>query len=670
MSAYRQIRLVLWKNFTIRRRRWPRAIFELIWPLFLFLILMWIRARNLVFYYDACHNDVKYLGSTGFLPALQTYICRWNNTCHNYTNPNGAIVANITINDFNQSIPITIMTILFSNPVNVSNLHQPWFINRTNSLSNINVAAEIFFASLQTNYAYSYQSDTNIKQSFCIDGQFNQTFLIHEIQSIEANDFLCNNLSTIDLKNFLITVQQQLDKQFLINLESYIQSTLLNVVQMIQIIQSIASQLDLFNNGFSLTEINASLSLALLCGGRNDLTLFFPSTSSGNNSSLNNSTTKDSRSEEASSKADATINIDWNNLALKLLNYKASDICQQSYQVGSGNAKNNVSVNRACRCVLFNEVFNANEQLELLNHVIRPLLYGKIYYYPSNIYYDNLIKQINQTFESLDELVKLFRQIQSTIQITYQNFLIICNLASNSFSICQQLNFDTTPLSLFTILTEFIACADRNRFVPMTSESNMIEEGQSNALTDRFLAGIVFLNKISNNDGLPKHIQYKIRMTLDKVDTTMQTRDDYFAYSPRHSVPLKTKYHTYTFIYLQNALDRAIIHAQTGLNLSYGVQTQQMPYPCWMDDTFAKILRQMLPLFMVLSWIFTVSMTVKDIVYEKEKRLKEIMRIMGLYDSVHWFTWFILCALIMVIPATLLAIILKVNRSISFFGNN
>ncbi len=72
MSISRQIRLVLWKNFTIRRRRWvsflnslrifklsfifiqPRVIFELIWPLFLFLILMWVRTRNLVFHYDAC----------------------------------------------------------------------------------------------------------------------------------------------------------------------------------------------------------------------------------------------------------------------------------------------------------------------------------------------------------------------------------------------------------------------------------------------------------------------------------------------------------------------------------------------------------------------------------------------------------------------------------------
>jgi hypothetical protein len=31
-------------------------IFETIWPLFLFLILMWIRTQNLVFHYDACKN--------------------------------------------------------------------------------------------------------------------------------------------------------------------------------------------------------------------------------------------------------------------------------------------------------------------------------------------------------------------------------------------------------------------------------------------------------------------------------------------------------------------------------------------------------------------------------------------------------------------------------------
>jgi hypothetical protein len=34
---------------------------------------------------------------------------------------------------------------------------------------------------------------------------------------------------------------------------------------------------------------------------------------------------------------------------------------------------------------------------------------------------------------------------------------------------------------------------------------------------------------------------------------------------------------------------------------------------------FVNSISRMLPLFMVLSWIFTVSMNVKDIVHEKEK---------------------------------------------------
>lgn len=126
----------------------------------------------------------------------------------------------------------------------------------------------------------------------------------------------------------------------------------------------------------------------------------------------------------------------------------------------------------------------------------------------------------------MDELVKLFRQVQSTMQVTYENFVIICTSTSNSFSICNQLNTYRTSVSLFTIFTEFIACTDRNRFIPMKSESDMVQDGQNNSLTDTFLSGIVFLNQISDEDDFPKHIRYKIRMTLDTVDTTTQTQDE------------------------------------------------------------------------------------------------------------------------------------------------
>jgi hypothetical protein len=66
----------------------------------------------------------------------------------------GNISVNTTTISFNQSIPLATITLLFTNPVNLSNLHQPWFMNKTNSLSNILVAAEIYLVSIQANSSY------------------------------------------------------------------------------------------------------------------------------------------------------------------------------------------------------------------------------------------------------------------------------------------------------------------------------------------------------------------------------------------------------------------------------------------------------------------------------------------------------------------------------------
>lgn len=45
------------------------------------------------------------------------------------------------------------------------------------------------------------------------------------------------------------------------------------------------------------------------------------------------------------------------------------------------------------------------------------------------------------------------------------------------------------------------------------------------------------------------------------------------------------------------------------------------------------------------------------------RRLKEIMRIMGLKDTVHWFTWFVLCTTVMMFSAFLLVVLLKVTKN-------
>lgn len=67
-----------------------------------------------------------------------------------------------------------------------------------------------------------------------------------------------------------------------------------------------------------------------------------------------------------------------------------------------------------------------------------------------------------------------------------------------------------------------------------------------------------------------------------------------------------------------------------------------------------------LPLFMTLAWIYSVAVIIKGIVYEKEARLKETMRIMGLDNGILWLSWFISSFIPLLMSAALLVLILKV----------
>uniref|UniRef100_A0A3P9K113 ATP-binding cassette, sub-family A (ABC1), member 4b n=1 Tax=Oryzias latipes TaxID=8090 RepID=A0A3P9K113_ORYLA len=55
--------------------------------------------------------------------------------------------------------------------------------------------------------------------------------------------------------------------------------------------------------------------------------------------------------------------------------------------------------------------------------------------------------------------------------------------------------------------------------------------------------------------------------------------------------------------------------------------------------TFMITLNRCFPMFMVLAWIYSVSMTVKSIVLEKELRLRETLKAMGVDSGVMWSFW-------------------------------
>lgn len=259
--------------------------------------------------------------------------------------------------------------------------------------------------------------------------------------------------------------------------------------------------------------------MSSFCGGRNDLSGYFTRTTS--------TATPTISGKQSSSQARATslVDINWNSFADSLLRYRESQMCRRSYVTGSGSIMQVVIVNQTCRCVLFDQLFNSNAILSQFVKFLQPILYGKIYYHPSNVHYDRIIQHINQTFESLDELLRLLRPMSMTIRSAYRTLQRICYNNFHSQVNCTALRNYRTPINLFTILTEFLACTERNRFVAMKSEAEMVAEGWNKSVTNNFLAAIEFLDDIPASGSLPKHIRYKIRMALDHVDSTFRTED-------------------------------------------------------------------------------------------------------------------------------------------------
>ncbi|KAI9543439.1 hypothetical protein NQZ68_012090 [Dissostichus eleginoides] len=81
---------------------------------------------------------------------------------------------------------------------------------------------------------------------------------------------------------------------------------------------------------------------------------------------------------------------------------------------------------------------------------------------------------------------------------------------------------------------------------------------------------------------------------------------------------------------------------------------------------FLRSLARSLPLYMTLAWIYSVAMIVKGIVAEKEARLKETVRIMGLRGAIYWLSWALSSLLPLALSAVLLALILKYGKVLQY----
>ncbi|CAL8074946.1 unnamed protein product [Orchesella dallaii] len=198
--------------------------------------------------------------------------------------------------------------------------------------------------------------------------------------------------------------------------------------------------------------------------------------------------------------------------------------------------------------------------------------------------------------------------------------------------------------------------------------------------TSPVLAGIVFENDFDDGD-IPKNIKYKLRFPASQ-------RSDYDAIAEKFGLkaawftelvyPLfqllgpraKDKiggglpgYQDEGFLYLQHAVDRTLIQMilndSTTDSKRYDIKLQRFPYPGYIDDKYLFGLQAFLPLLLILSMLFPVLHITKGIVYEKEKRLKESMKMMGLSNGLLWTAWILKSQLFLMVSSVMIAALLK-----------
>lgn len=117
------------------------------------------------------------------------------------------------------------------------------------------------------------------------------------------------------------------------------------------------------------------------------------------------------------------------------------------------------------------------------------------------------------------------------------------------------------------------------------------------------------------------------------------------------------------FLALQNYVDSWAVGNLSGnmtaAQLNNGVGLFPFPTPKYRADGFAGIVGGLLPFLFVLAFIFPVNRLVKVLVEEKELRIKEGLRMMGMTDMAHFTSWWTTYLIMFTCSSILITIITK-----------
>ncbi|XP_004559443.1 phospholipid-transporting ATPase ABCA3 [Maylandia zebra] len=203
------------------------------------------------------------------------------------------------------------------------------------------------------------------------------------------------------------------------------------------------------------------------------------------------------------------------------------------------------------------------------------------------------------------------------------------------------------------------------------------------------LAAVVFEHHFTHDDEpLPQQVSYHLRFTFSPRNAPISEKSelnpnndlDWHTHSlfPLFQLPGPREkhfkeggtpgYYREGFLAVQHAVDRAIMHSYNRTAASHllrpiRVVMSRFPYPAFKYDVFILAIQNQLPLLLVLSFTYTSLNIVRAVVQEKERKLKEYMRMMGLSNWLHWSAWFLMFLLFLSISVFFVTLLLCIQVS-------
>ncbi|XP_027756879.1 ATP-binding cassette sub-family A member 7 [Empidonax traillii] len=708
-----QLGLLLWKNFTYRRRQRIQLAIEILWPLFLFLILISVRRSHPPFKQHECHFPNKALPSAGTLSWLQGIICNMNNPCFRHPTAGEApgVVGNFDGSILSRLLAEARQVLLRSHGQRLLRSFARLLpaLRRLRDSGTVPPALPVR-EYLREDETFSQFLRTNTSLAPALVDELMRARLSPRIFSLASirlplKALVCN---ASELGGFLAgdtaASTQRLQRGLCALPSPQLRAMEASFLSQLDLPRLVAEQLSSDVGGIAGTvealgtflrdavslmeEISSMTSLAELQRELEELRA--PNTSTPGVGAFT-----------ALSRI-ACGHPEGGGLRIPSLNWYEDNDVKAFLDRNSSERRSVASGSSSPFCRELLRSLESNPFSQIFWRGIKPLFVGKILYSPPGPGPDSVMAEVNRTFRELAVLgevgsawqelgPRIYTILNSSLEMQVLQDLLLAPgtaqlldgfLNGTSWKVSELATFLAGPAAgpgltwhqvyadvdtVLSSLSQFMECVCLDKIEAVTTEEQLVARALELLEEQQFWAAVVFQPPINATaPTLPPHVRYKIRMDIDDVTRTNKIKDRFWDPGPAADPFSDLRYVWGGFIYIQDLVEQAVVRVQTGAAPRTGVYVQQMPYPCYVDDVFLRVLNRSLPLFMTLAWIYSVAMIIKGVVHEKETRLKETMKTMGLSSGILWLSWFLSSFIPFLLSCALLVLILKLGNILPY----